>query len=220
MNSITLRELARLILCIAICQSAGVIGSVFTASSVTTWYTTLVKPWFTPPGSIISAVWIALFALMGLSLFLIWRKGISGTERQNCPGCICSPAPGQCSLVLCLFWFAVSPGRSHSNCGPLASHTAMYHPVLVHQQRCGPASRSLHSLGELCCFSQLHHLEAQFMNVNIASAPTDSNISIAFDIKTVPATMQNRMIVLLLSSVMLLLAATAVRCRGFSGSCF
>ena len=82
MNSITLRELARLILCIAICQLAGVIGSVFTASSVTTWYTTLVKPWFTPPGSIISTVWIALFALMGLSLFLIWQKGISGTDSK------------------------------------------------------------------------------------------------------------------------------------------
>ena len=80
MNSITLRELARLILCIAICQSVGVIGSVFTASSVTTWYPTLVKPWFAPPGLIISAVWIAIFTLMGLSLFLIWRKGISSTN--------------------------------------------------------------------------------------------------------------------------------------------
>jgi benzodiazapine receptor len=82
MNSITLRELARLILCIAICQLAGIIGSVFTASSVTTWYTTLVKPWFTPPGFVISAVWIALFALMGLSLFLIWRKGISSADSK------------------------------------------------------------------------------------------------------------------------------------------
>ena len=82
MNPITLRELARLILCIAICQIAGVIGSVFTASSVTTWYPTLVKPWFTPPGSIISAVWIAIFTLMGLSLFLIWRKGISSMNGK------------------------------------------------------------------------------------------------------------------------------------------
>ena len=82
MNSITFRELARLILCIAICQSAGVIGSVFTASSVNTWYTTLVKPWFTPPGSVISVVWIALFVLMGLSLFLIWQKGISSANSK------------------------------------------------------------------------------------------------------------------------------------------
>jgi len=82
MNSITFRELTRLILCIAICQLAGVIGSVFTASSVTTWYPTLVKPWFTPPGSVISAVWIALFALMGMSLFLIWRTDMSGGDSK------------------------------------------------------------------------------------------------------------------------------------------
>jgi translocator protein len=80
MNSITSRELARLILCIAICELVGVIGSVFTASSVTTWYTTLDKPWFAPPGAVISAVWIILFALMGWSLFLVWQKGISGAN--------------------------------------------------------------------------------------------------------------------------------------------
>ena len=45
--------------------------------------------------------------------------------------------------------------------------------------------------------------------MKFVSAPTDSNISIAFDIKMVLTTMQNRIIVLLLS-VMFLLAATAV----------
>ena len=82
MNSIKLGELARLILCIAICQMAGVIGSIFTASSVATWYTTLKKPWFSPPGSVISAVWILLFVLMGISLFLVWRQGISGADSK------------------------------------------------------------------------------------------------------------------------------------------
>jgi tryptophan-rich sensory protein len=82
MNPIKLRDIARLMLCIAICQMAGVIGSVFTASSVTTWYTTLNKPWFSPPGFVISAVWIMLFSIMGLSLFLIWWQGISGPDSR------------------------------------------------------------------------------------------------------------------------------------------
>ena len=82
MNSIKLRELVKLILCIAICQSAGVMGSIFTASSVANWYTTLDIPWFTPSGSIISVVWIILFALMGLSLFLIWQKGVSSIDTK------------------------------------------------------------------------------------------------------------------------------------------
>lgn len=70
-----IQELPRLIICILICQSAGIIGSFFTSSSVSTWYATLNKPEFTPPGWVISTVWIILFALMGISLFLVWREG-------------------------------------------------------------------------------------------------------------------------------------------------
>ncbi|MCJ7443678.1 MAG: tryptophan-rich sensory protein [Methanotrichaceae archaeon] len=67
-------ELFHLVLCIVICQMAGIIGSIFTASSVASWYLTLVKPSFTPPGSYIGLIWIVLFTLMGISLFLIWRE--------------------------------------------------------------------------------------------------------------------------------------------------
>ena len=67
-------ELSRLILSIIICQMAGVIGSIFTAGSVTSWYPTLVKPSFSPPGFYIGLIWIVLFTLMGISLFLIWRE--------------------------------------------------------------------------------------------------------------------------------------------------
>jgi len=67
-------ELFHLILSIVICQMAGIIGSIFTASSVASWYPTLVKPSFTPPGSYIGLIWIILFTLMGISLFLIWRE--------------------------------------------------------------------------------------------------------------------------------------------------
>ncbi len=68
-------EIIRLAISILICQLAGVIGSIFTASSVSTWYPMLIKPAYTPSGQIIGAVWIILFTLMGISLFLIWREG-------------------------------------------------------------------------------------------------------------------------------------------------
>ncbi len=67
-------DLFRLILSIIICQMAGVIGSIFTASSVASWYPTLVKPSLTPSGFHIGLIWITLFTLMGISLFLIWRE--------------------------------------------------------------------------------------------------------------------------------------------------
>jgi tryptophan-rich sensory protein len=54
---------------------AGVIGAIFTTSAVPTWYATLRKPPFTPPGWIFSPVWISLYLLMGVSAFLVWSKG-------------------------------------------------------------------------------------------------------------------------------------------------
>jgi len=83
-------ELYRLILSIIICQMAGVIGSIFTAGSVTSWYPTLVKPSFSPPGFYIGLIWIVLFTLMGVSLFLIW-----------------SETPGNPATRIALYFFAV-----------------------------------------------------------------------------------------------------------------
>jgi tryptophan-rich sensory protein len=83
-------ELYRLILSIIICQMAGVIGSIFTAGSVTSWYPTLVKPSFSPPGFYIGLIWIVLFTLMGISLFLICRE-----------------TPGNPAARIALYFFAV-----------------------------------------------------------------------------------------------------------------
>lgn len=66
---------------IFIAQAAGIIGSVFTASSVRTWYMELSKPAWNPPGWIFGPVWIALYTLMGISAYLIWRRrGTSGVK--------------------------------------------------------------------------------------------------------------------------------------------
>jgi tryptophan-rich sensory protein len=63
-----------LIICIVLPNLAGLIGSVFTSSSVSTWYTTLVKPSFNPPGWVFGPVWTTLYILMGISLYLIWTN--------------------------------------------------------------------------------------------------------------------------------------------------
>lgn len=64
----------KIILAIIICQFAGIVGSIFTAPSVATWYTTLSKPFFSPPNWVFGPVWITLYILMGISLYLIWQK--------------------------------------------------------------------------------------------------------------------------------------------------
>jgi tryptophan-rich sensory protein len=67
-----MNKIIKLFVSIIVCQLAGVIGSIFTASSVKTWYTTINKPSFTPPSWLIGPVWLFLFILMGVSLFLVW----------------------------------------------------------------------------------------------------------------------------------------------------
>lgn len=69
-----IRNLAKLILSIAICEGAGLIGSVFTISAIPNWYITLNKPTFSPPNFLFGPVWTTLYLLMGISLYLIWEK--------------------------------------------------------------------------------------------------------------------------------------------------
>lgn len=70
-----MKNFFKLLFSIMICELAGIIGSVFTVSSIPTWYAGLNKPVFNPPNYIFGPVWTFLYLLMGISLFLIWIKG-------------------------------------------------------------------------------------------------------------------------------------------------
>lgn len=72
----------KLVASIVICQLAGIIGSFFTVSSVSTWYLTLNKPFFNPPSWLFGPVWITLYFLMGISLYIVWNKGIRSKEAK------------------------------------------------------------------------------------------------------------------------------------------
>jgi len=67
-------------LAISICVPllAGVIGSVFTAPAITSWYASLNKPSFNPPNWVFAPVWTLLYVLMGIALFLVWNKKNKG----------------------------------------------------------------------------------------------------------------------------------------------
>lgn len=74
MKNFKAKDIIKLIVSIALCQLAGVVGSVFTTPAIPTWYAGLKKPFFTPPNWLFAPVWLTLFCLMGIALFLIWRK--------------------------------------------------------------------------------------------------------------------------------------------------
>ena len=65
----------KLISAIILCQGAGILGSIATVSSVNSWYTTLNKPFFTPPAWLFGPAWILLYFLMGVALYLVWIRG-------------------------------------------------------------------------------------------------------------------------------------------------
>ncbi len=73
----------KFVVSIIICQLAGVIGSVFTVNNIASWYLDLNKPLLNPPNWVFGPVWITLYFLMGISLFLVWKKGLTSRFNRN-----------------------------------------------------------------------------------------------------------------------------------------
>jgi tryptophan-rich sensory protein len=73
-------KIVKLLIAILGCQIAGVVGSIFTAPSIPTWYATIEKPGFTPPNWVFAPAWTFLFVLMGVSAYLVWNKGLENRK--------------------------------------------------------------------------------------------------------------------------------------------
>lgn len=68
---------------IFVCEAAGVIGSVTTFPAIPTWFATLNKPVFSPPNWLFGPVWTMLYALMGISIFLMFQKLHAKTMKKK-----------------------------------------------------------------------------------------------------------------------------------------
>jgi len=75
-------KIVKFVVSVLVCQAAGLIGSVFTAPSIATWYAGIAKPAFNPPNWVFAPVWTTLFFLMGVSLYLIWEKGLESRDAR------------------------------------------------------------------------------------------------------------------------------------------
>jgi translocator protein len=58
----------------SVCFAVAGLGAAATATSVNGWYQTLVKPSWNPPDWIFGPVWTALYLLMAVSAWLVWRQ--------------------------------------------------------------------------------------------------------------------------------------------------
>jgi benzodiazapine receptor len=103
------KDILTLVVFVLICQAAGGIGGLFTATSVGTWYAALRKPPYNPPGWIFGPVWTVLYALMGVAAWLVVRRGWNSVAVKA------ALAAFVAQLVLNMLWSAVffgmrSPG--------------------------------------------------------------------------------------------------------------
>jgi translocator protein len=68
------RDWVALLIFFGICFTVAASGSLFTASSVKTWYPGLLKPGGTPPPWVFAPVWSLLYILMAVAAWLVWRQ--------------------------------------------------------------------------------------------------------------------------------------------------
>lgn len=64
----------RLPVSIVIPQAVGLSSAFATVGGVRDWYPALEKPWFTPPPWVFGPAWTVLYLLMGVALWLVWRR--------------------------------------------------------------------------------------------------------------------------------------------------
>ncbi len=115
-----LNNIFKLIIAVGVSELAGVVGSIFTVSSIPIWYAGLIKPALNPPSWVFGPVWIILYFLMGVSLWLVWKSDSSEKKRaiwlfaaQLVLNAIWSPvffgarSPGNALAIIAFLWAAI-----------------------------------------------------------------------------------------------------------------
>ena len=64
---------------LAVCFAAPALGGFFMPGE---WYASLKKPAWTPPNWIFGPVWTALYTMMAVAAWLVWRRGGWETQRR------------------------------------------------------------------------------------------------------------------------------------------
>jgi translocator protein len=73
LGRIRLVTVGKAVVAIVICQAAGLIG-VLLSGDTREFYDRIEKPPLSPPPAVFGPVWTVLYALMGISLLIVWQR--------------------------------------------------------------------------------------------------------------------------------------------------
>lgn len=74
---------SKIAFCVVLMLLIGFTSGMSTTSSIQGWYTTLNKPFFNPPNWIFGPMWTLLYAMMGVSIALIWDSTLYAPFKKN-----------------------------------------------------------------------------------------------------------------------------------------
>ena len=75
-------QIIKLVASLLLPLAIGGIAGIFTTEAIPGWYATLNQPSFNPPNWVFGPVWTTLYTIMGISLFLIWKRDTSKQRNQ------------------------------------------------------------------------------------------------------------------------------------------
>jgi len=81
-----IQHILRPLLCVFLCLLIGGGSGFLTMDSINTWYTTLNKPFFTPPNWIFGPVWTILYTIRGISAGLVWNNSFNKKTKNKALG--------------------------------------------------------------------------------------------------------------------------------------
>ena len=78
-----LSNTVKVIITILICEATGIFSAILSGPANNSWFDSLVKPEWNPPGYLFGPVWTVLYLLMGVSLGIIWCYKTNESNKKN-----------------------------------------------------------------------------------------------------------------------------------------
>ncbi len=72
-----------LVVWIVVCLGAAGLGAALTTPEINGWYRTIIKPAWNPPDSLFGPVWTALYLMMAIAAWTVWKA--SGLRAAAAP---------------------------------------------------------------------------------------------------------------------------------------